>query len=409
MGTVSCPVAFHAKQYPDRLAIRLPDRSITYQQLDRLVGQAVSVMPPSIVMIRAEKSLACILMILAAFRTSTLIGLCHPKKPPIDDVMAVPELADIEAQVVSEASSWALASPATIVWTSGSSSEPKGVVHSLENHLYSAMGAFSANRLTPNSSWLMSLPLWHVSGLSILCRCMLMGACIDLPGNLDWIEALKQLSSTHCSVVSTQLQALDQPFSLQYVLAGGSAIGESCRKSAVARGIPLAVSYGSTEMGSQIATSAVGKPDLQILPYRYALVDTDNRLSVGGSSLFLGYYADGTIRRECDAANLFYTRDLARYDGKSLEIIGRSDRMFISGGENIQPEYIESVLCAHPEVRQAVVEPVSCERFGFRPVAYVDARVSAEALAHYCRDNLPGFMVPDQFLLLSPKQSNKLR
>ena len=79
---------------------------------------------------------------------------------------------------------------------------------------------------------------------------------------------------------------------------------------------------------------------------------------------------------------------------------GRLDNLFISGGENIQPETIEQRLVDHPAVAQALVVPVPSDEWGHRPAAFIDWHgepAPPAELAAWIRLSLPGFMVPDQW------------
>jgi len=88
-------------------------------------------------------------------------------------------------------------------------------------------------------------------------------------------------------------------------------------------------------------------------------------------------------------------KDLGRWtEDHQLEVIGRKDRQFISGGENIQPEVIEEALCSLPGIRQATVLPIVDPEFGERPVAFIDSMDSVESIREKLKDRLPGFMHP---------------
>src|SRR4029077_16530151 len=94
--------------------------------------------------------------------------------------------------------------------------------------------------------------------------------------------------------------------------------------------------------------------------------------------------------------------DLGRINAQGhLEIIGRKDRQFISGGENIQPEEIEQALCALPGIRNAIVLPIPDAEFGERPVAFIDDETKShtlDSIKEALRSQLPSFKHPVKLL-----------
>jgi O-succinylbenzoic acid--CoA ligase len=150
--------------------------------------------------------------------------------------------------------------PATIIFTSGSTSLPKAALHTFGNHFYSALGSNSNIALAPGDRWLHSLPLYHVGGLSILFRCLLAGTTIALPQpGTSLGETIASLGATHVSLVATQLLRLLREDAdlggLKAVLMGGGPIPSYLVDEALARGLPVHTSYGLTEMASQVTTT----------------------------------------------------------------------------------------------------------------------------------------------------------
>jgi len=281
--------------------------------------------------------------------------------------------------------------PATALLTSGSTGSPRAVVHTLANHLYSAIGSAANLPLERDDRWLVALPMSHVAGLSILFRCLLAGATalIARSGSFrqddrDTDDALALLPrATRLSVVPAQLQRLielpeDRRAALRSVLVGGQAASPALLERARAAGVPVLPTYGSTEMASQVATAAPGDElppgaSGRVLPHRRLRI-RDGQVEVGGETLFAGYLRpDGIEPPPLQPGGWFATGDGGRLEDGVLTITGRADGMFISGGENIHPQEIEEALGAHPAVALAVVVPAPDPAFGFRPVAFIQS------------------------------------
>lgn len=302
--------------------------------------------------------------------------------------------------------------PATIIFTSGSTGNPKAALHTWRNHLYSAKGSTANLPLRPGDRWLLSLPLYHVGGLAILVRCAVAGAAVAVPETRATLaDALEETEATHISLVATQLRRLLDatgglpPTSLQAVLLGGGPIPEALLRRGRERGWPLLTSYGCTEMASQVTTTAPGAPFDELrtagrrLPHRRIQIN-DGQIMVAGAPLFAGYVTPEGLDDPRTGDGWYPTGDRGRIDASGrLHVLGRMDRMFVSGGENVQPEEIEAALERIDGVERAVVVPVTSAEYGQRPVAFLRTTRSLEPsrLRRVLRKRLPGFKVPDAF------------
>ena len=323
-----------------------------------------------------------------------------PPKPPLTRRAGqVPALED----------DWRL-----IVHTSGSGGDAKAAVLSSANCSASARTAIERLGLGAGDRWLLSLPLYHVGGIGIVMRCLSAGATIvALEAEESLEEALARYELTHVSLVATQLYRLLQDdkaaeglAAMKAVLLGGGPVPEGLVREAVERGIPIYASYGMTETASMIACTMPGDLIERLLSSGRPLVEDtvsisdEGEILVRGETLFQGYLRpDGTLDRPLTADGWFATGDLGFFDDEGyLHVTGRRDNMFVSGGENIQPEEIERRLCALEGVEEAMVVAVDDEEWGQRPVAYVrmasGALPEAGRLAEELRDVLPGYMIP---------------
>ena len=282
--------------------------------------------------------------------------------------------------------------PVTIIHTSASSGLPKAAMHSFGNHWHNAAGANMNMPFVAGDCWLLSLPLYHIGGYALLFRSLLGGGClaVGLPDEqLD--KALSVFPLTHLSLVATQLyrllrlpeaRALLQQ--LKAILLGGSAIPEPLLDDAVKAGLRVYLSYGSTEMGSQIATSpdplqAVSRESGAVLPWRVVQLSEEGEILVRGECLFMGYLSGGELRPSRDRDGWFHTCDAgALSESGTLTIFGRKDNMFISGGENIHPEEIEHALTSIAGIEEALVVPVPDREYGLRPLAFIRTTTACE-------------------------------
>jgi O-succinylbenzoic acid--CoA ligase len=283
------------------------------------------------------------------------------------------------------------------------------VLHSWANHLYSAKGSNANLPLHSGDRWLLSLPLYHVGGLAILVRCALAGAAVAVPDQDASLSAtLDATGATHASLVATQLRRLLEarealPRRVRGLLLGGGPLPEGLLRRGHERSWPLHTSYGSTEMASQITTTPPGAPLSTLrtagrrLPHRRLRIDADGQILVAGPTLCLGI-AEGNDLHDPRAHGWLPTGDLGRLDAQGrLHVQGRTDRQFISGGENIQPEELEAALERGDRIARAVVVPVPDPEYGRRPVAFL--RTTGGPLPEEWRDRLraelPSFKVPD--------------
>lgn len=318
---------------------------------------------------------------------------------------------------------WNLDCPATLLHTSGTTAAPKVAVHSLGNHLAAADASNARIPLGPGDRWLLALPLYHVGGLAILFRCLRAGAAMVLADGAagDPLgRMLDQTGVTHLSLVPTQLARLlqerDTPFAprLSCLLLGGAPAPDGLVTAALAQGLPVHKTYGLTEMGSQVSTVPAQATAAQQLTAGLPLGGCDVRCAddgeilVRGPALFLGYRGpDGTVTRPVDGGGWFATGDLGEFgpDGY-LRVHGRKDHLFISGGENIQPEEIELAMAALEGIDQVVVVPRADAEFGQRPVAFVhtrDGRLQPEAWSRALAAVLPRFKIPVAYLPIPPE------
>lgn len=351
-----------------------------------------------------EVGARCVIAYLDASRGSDLGGI-EVLSP--DELLAQPETSSPGGFAID------LEAPAVMLFTSGSNGAPRPAVLTYGNLYYNARGANANLRLASNESWLLNLPMYHVSGLGVMMRCMLAGACVVIPETAETLAAsLMRYRPTHVSVVPSQLSALlddtvDHPFaSVKVYLVGGSACPPHWITAARARTWPVYLTYGMTETASQIATMPPDAPPAKqavtagkVLRHRELKLAADGEILVRGSCVFSGYWKDGVLDAARDEDGWFHTGDRGALDeGGYLTVLGRKDALIISGGENIQPEEIEIHLRGLDGVLDAVVTAVPHPKFGQRPVAFVKAiEMNPVGWARQLSTMLPKFKIPEAF------------
>ncbi|MEI8329534.1 MAG: o-succinylbenzoate--CoA ligase [Chlamydiia bacterium] len=296
----------------------------------------------------------------------------------------------------------------SLISSSGSTSAPKLIAHTLDNFYYSALGSNLTLTLSSGDQWLMSLPLYHVGGIAVAFRCFLAGAAIVFSeGPLS--ESLKRHRISHVSLVPTQLYRLLHKVpslsipSLKASLIGGAPLSNSLFQEAIQKGLPIFPTYGMTEMSSQITMDSNSPIPNKLtagllLPYRELKISDEAEIFVKGPTLFQGYWTDHH-RIECPTREgWFSTQDLGSLDPDgNLSIHGRKDQMFISGGENIHPEMIERHLSELPGVIQSFIIPIADVEFGQRPVAFIHmdgTLYSVEEIKERLKGQIPSFCMP---------------
>jgi O-succinylbenzoic acid--CoA ligase len=307
--------------------------------------------------------------------------------------------------------------PHSIFYTSGTGGTPKGVILTWGN-LEAAAGA-SAQVLEHDAGdcWLAVLPLFHIGGFSILIRSARQGGSVVLDAFQPHrvVEHLRHSAITLVSLVPTMLdQILDidpGPFpTLRAVLLGGGPIPAGLLARAAVGRVPVLSTYGLTEAASQVATvpladawarhrvvQPVPGMDVRIVNEDLDGVPAGARglVQIRGSAVSPGYLHEPPR----PAGTWLTTGDLGVMDGNgNLEIVGRSDDMIITGGENVHPVEVEAALEEHPAVSEAYVYGVADERWGYLVVADVVCEDADEDdLDRFLRGRLAGYKVPREW------------
>lgn len=304
----------------------------------------------------------------------------------------------------------------TIVYTSGTTGQPKGAVLTNGNHWWSAVASALNLGVREEDRWLACLPLFHVGGLAIVLRGAIYGMGIVVQDGFDEAavnSAIDEEGVTTVSVVTAMLQRMlaergerPYPASLRCVLLGGGPAPLPLLEACAARGVPVVQTYGLTEAASQVATLAPEDALQKLGSAGKPLMPTDLRVDaptgevgeimVRGPSISPGYLNRGP---SVDKEGWLRTGDVGRLDEEGyLYVVDRREDLIISGGENVYPAEVEAALMAHPAVLEAGVHGVADERWGKVVTAAVVLRPGASPatgeLIRHCRERLAGYKVP---------------
>ncbi|GIW12675.1 MAG: 2-succinylbenzoate--CoA ligase [Tepidiforma sp.] len=271
-----------------------------------------------------------------------------------------------------------------LMFTSGTTGQPKAARLTFENFFASAAASAFNIGVQPADRWLACMPLCHVGGLSIATRSLIQGTTAVIHAAFDPERvnaALRREGITLLSVVPTMLarmlEADDKPYpaSVRAVLVGGGPVSLDVLERAASRGLPVLQTYGLTEATSQVTTLApgdalthlgsAGKPLFGVQVALDALPGEPGEILVAGPTVFPGYFDDPAATASALDSGWLRTGDVGRLDEEGfLYVLDRRDDLIVSGGENVYPAEVEAALETHPAVREAAVVGVPDPRWG---------------------------------------------
>ncbi|MGI1803071.1 o-succinylbenzoate--CoA ligase [Limosilactobacillus reuteri] len=322
---------------------------------------------------------------------------------------------------------------ASIMYTSGTTGKPKGVLQTFGNHFYSAVSSALNLGLSSADKWLCVAPIFHISGFSIIMRGLIYGMTVRLVEKFRVEEIERILANetvTIMSVVPFMLKKLIQQqnktnthynSAFRCMLLGGGTIDRETLEACLQRSIPVVQCYGMTETCSQIVALRSADALLKLGSVGQPLFSTQLKLSKDSEILLKtpaltpGYLnlPDKLPSKMIDG--WYRTGDIGHLDKEGyLYIDGRADEMLISGGENIFPQEVEQVYQRYPQINEVAVVGQNDSVWGQVPVAFVvsDRRLSTTKLMNYGYEHLARYKVPQQYIFVSelPKNaSGKIR
>lgn len=333
------------------------------------------------------------------------------------------------------------ADPFMIMYTSGTTGQPKGALLPHRKALYNALNAELAFSLTASDRVLVAAPLFHSLGLQILALPALhAGAAIVLHDRFDaarvWADVAAERISylggvpamherLHAELLRSE-RARAAAAQLRFIFSAGSAISVELIRAFHALGVLVKQGYGQTETSTLTClddadalrkAGSVGRPvrhgeirvvaleDLDQPPERWRDAADDERgeIVVRGPITMLGYWERPEETSRTLIEGWLRTGDLATRDPEGfITLVGRARDMYISGGENVYPAEVESVFREHPSIEEIAVLGVPDERWGEVGRAHVVLRAGAEldseALTRWAKERLAGFKIPRSFV-----------
>lgn len=315
--------------------------------------------------------------------------------------------------------------PALFLYTSGSTGRPKGVVLSHQAHLWIIEQRLAGAELG-DERFLIAAPLYHMNGLALAQLALAAGATIVLLPVFDEGAYIRAIGEERCTWLTAvppmfamllrqkDLLARTDTSSVRSIRLGSAPVSDALAE-AILGAFPTARlinAYGTTEAGPVVfGPHPEGKPTPRLSvgcahpAVQLRLRGPDGTLGDEGvleqltPGLMNGYHARSDLKPPLTPDGWYVTGDVMRRDADGFfYVVGRTDDMFISGGENIFPAELEAVLEQHPSVEQAAVIPVPDDIKGTKPVAFVVPRSGAEVnedeiKAHALR-RAPAYMHP---------------
>lgn len=334
---------------------------------------------------------------------------------------------------------WASVRPddvSDLLFTSGTTGRPKGVLTSHQQNLSTYRAWCGRTGVTGDDRYLIINPLFHCFGYKAgVLACLLQGATMVLQAVFDVTKAMTAIEAERVTVLpgppTIYTSILDAPTragfdltSLRLAVTGSAVVPIALVQRMRAELFPVVLTaYGLTECCGTVTACAVedddetvaltaGRPidgvELAVVDGegRTVPVGQDGEILVRGYNVMLGYLDDPQASAGAvDSDDWLATGDVGRLDERgNLTITGRSKDMFTVGGFNVYPAEIEQVLSRHDAVAEAAVVGVPHDRLGEVGRAYVTLRPGAEAAAAeligFCRDRLANFKVPREVFVL---------
>jgi long-chain acyl-CoA synthetase len=315
--------------------------------------------------------------------------------------------------------------PAMFLYTSGSTGIPKGVVLSHQSHIWVVETRLEGQDLSPHR-FLVAAPLYHMNALALAMLACAAHATIVLQPQFLAPAYIKAIARHRCTWLTAvppmiammlrehDVMARTDLSSVAFVRMGSAPVSQSLM-AALHRALPAAKvtnAYGTTEAGPVVFgphPDGLPQPEMSVgYPHpkvALRLIDDAGRAADQGAlemrcpAVMLGYHNRPDLPPPMTADGFYRTGDVFRRDADGFHyFLGRTDDMFVSGGENIYPGDVERMLERHPAVAQACVVPIEDDIKGQKPVAFIVAKAGqepdAEDIKRFALAHAPAYQHP---------------
>jgi fatty-acyl-CoA synthase len=316
-----------------------------------------------------------------------------------------------------------------LIYTSGTTGKPKGALLTQANCFWTNLSFDLATGIRGDDVVLQVLPQFHVGGWNVQALlAWWKGATVVLERGFDADRALRLIEekgvTTTMGVPANYLFMAQAPrfaeadlSTLRLAVVGGAPMPEALLDVWSERGVDIVQGYGLTEAAPNVLclppedarrkAGYAGKP----YPYVDCELSPEGELLVRGPNVFAGYWRNDEATAATVVDGWLHTGDVVERDPEGFyRIRGRLKDMVISGGENVYPAEIESVLHEHPAVDDAAVVGVPDERWGEVCAAFVvlSGDVSADELRGHCAERLARYKVPKSFHVIDELPRNSI-
>ena len=307
---------------------------------------------------------------------------------------------------------------ASIMFTSGTTGPQKAVPQTFNNHLASAKGCEQSLGYDHETVWLSVLPIYHISGLSVILRAVIKGFTVRLVKKFNsntMLDIIKTNHVTHVSLVPQTLKwlmdaGLTQPYTLEKILLGGAKLSSHLIEQALNNHLPIYNSFGMTETCSQFLTASpdmlaichdtVGKPSDNVqVKIKNPNHQGHGELLIKGNNVMNGYLYPENLPDTFEDG-FFNTGDIAEVDNEGYVMVyDRRKDLIISGGENIYPYQVETIAKCYKGISDAVCVGRDDNTWGQVPVLYylAEEKINQNDLAQYFQENLAKYKLPKAY------------
>jgi len=338
----------------------------------------------------------------------------------VEAIGAVPDTGGVAVDVN-------LDDPWMLLYTGGTTGKSKGAIITHRQVLFNAINTQVSWGLRPDDIAPIITPMFHTGGLNVFATPLFhLGGTMVLTGPFrpaPFLDVIAREGLTVIFMVPSMFQSLAQDpgfshadfSSVRFFISGGAPCPRPVIETYWAKGVMFKTGYGLTEVGpncfampDELARQRPGYVGFPVVHSEMKLVDDDGNeisgegtgeLCIRGPHVTAGYWHKPDATREVLVDGWFHTGDIARRDADGCyAIVDRKKDMFISGGENVYPLEIETVLYTHPAVAECAVVGVPDDRWGEVGKAVVVLRpgmaATSEELITYLRERLAHYKVP---------------